>query len=148
MLRQFLRFISIFIVATAPVFVFAQTPSEKNNSSEAVVSSTQHLTQVFVTLLLVVGLIFALAWLLKKLGNGSLVANSHIKLVANMPLGTRERIALIEVGGKQMLLGITAQQINHLHTFDDAVVDSGKSAENSEFGQKLKDIIAAGGKKS
>ncbi len=126
----------------------AQATSAQANKAGAVVSNSQHLTQVFVALMLIIGLIFALAWLLKKLGNGSLVGNSHIKVVANMPLGTRERIALIEVGGKQMLVGVTAQQINHLHTFDDAVVDIGDVPQNSEFSQKIKEIIAGGGNKS
>lgn len=148
MLRQLTNSISLCAIALVSEVALAQASSAQSNKAEPVVSNTQHLTQVFVALMLIIGLIFALAWLLKKLGNGSLVGNSHIKVVANMPLGTRERIALIEVGGKQMLVGVTAQQINHLHTFDDTVVDTGDVPQNSEFSQKIKEIIAGGGNKS
>lgn len=148
MIRQLPRLFSLSVLNLVVELAWAQPVADQSNKAEAVVSNSQHLTQVFVALLLIIGLIFALAWLLKKLGNGSLVGNAHIKLVANMPLGTRERIALIEVGGKQMLLGITAQQISHLHTFDEEVVDTGKLPENSEFGRKIKEIIAGGGRAS
>lgn len=111
-------------------------------------SPTTNLTQVFLGLVFVVALIFAMAWLLKRVTYGSFSGGQHIKLMASMPLGTRERIALIEIGGKQILLGITSAQINTLHAFDEAVVDDVSSHELSEFGKKIKSIMSHSGIKS
>ena len=64
-----------------------------------------------------------------------------MKIVAAMPLGTRERIVVIEVGGQQLLLGITATQINTLHVFSEPVVDTQSVTGQSEFGKKLMAIL-------
>ena len=105
-------------------------------------SPVTNLSQVFLGLLFVIGLIFAMAWVLKRVSQGSFSGAQYIKLISSMPLGTRERIALIEVGGKQILLGITSAQINTLHTFDETVVDNESNQELSEFGKKMKNIMS------
>ncbi|GAA5316919.1 MAG: flagellar biosynthetic protein FliO [Candidatus Pelagadaptatus aseana] len=133
------------LFAAMPVSVVAQVADKPKPD---VINSGDHIGQVVVALMFVVAMIFALAWFFKKMGHGSLVGSQHIKLVANMPLGTRERIALVEVGDKQLLLGITAHQINTLHSFDEPVVSSDDPKELSEFGKKIKEIIGSGGVKS
>jgi flagellar protein FliO/FliZ len=150
----------LFLLVIFSVECFSQTSTDQNtteasvknqiianqiavNKSSQVVSPTTNLTQVFLGLIFVLGLVFALAWVLKKVGRGSFISGQHIKLLASMPLGTRERIALIEVGGKQLLLGVTSNNINTLHAFDEPVVDAVVNKELSEFGKKIKDIISS-----
>lgn len=80
------------------------------------------LTQVFLGLLLVVGTILALAWLSRRLG-GALPGNGKVmKILAVLPLGTREKIVLVEVGGQQLMLGVTPGQINTLQVFEQPVI--------------------------
>lgn len=45
-----------------------------------------------------------------------------VQLVGGMSLGPRERIAVVEVGGKWLVLGVTAQSVNVLTTLDSAPV--------------------------
>lgn len=100
-----------------------------------------NLMSVMFGLLVIVALIFALAWLVRKMGQGGLTNNSTIKIVAAMPLGTRERLVVIDVAGQQLLLGITATQINTLHVFPEPVIDRPDNSSQSEFGKKLLAIL-------
>jgi len=77
---------------------------------------------VFGSLIIVLGLLFGLAWLYKKLAI-KLPGSSHIKIVSSVMLGPRERILVIEVQGKQRVLGVTSNQINMLFELDQPLVD-------------------------
>jgi len=121
------------------------------------------MTQVFLGLLLVVGTILALAWLSRRLG-GALPGNGKImKILAVLPLGTREKIVLIEVGGQQLMLGVTPGQINTLQVFTQPVVkavqpttqvpnqaamsDKNLAARSAgEFSKKLQEFLNQGNK--
>lgn len=91
---------------------------------------------------LVLLVIFGCAWMVRRIGLAPSANTSHIKVLAVLAVGSRERITLIEVGGKQLLLGVTANQINTLHSFDEPVVDSTKIKNNSEFAQKLHQLVS------
>mgnify|MGYP003684281659 CR=1 FL=1 len=108
-----------------------------------------YMAQVLLGLLFVIGLVFALAWILKRVGQGSLVGGQQMKVVAAMPMGTRERIALIDVGGQHILLGITPSQINTLHVFEEPIdLNKAPDASGSDFSAKLKEILMKGAVKS
>ncbi len=69
-------------------------------------------------LLLVVGLILALAWLAKRMpGVGAAtVGNPALRVVGSLALGPRERVVVVEVGQAQLLLSIGAGGTRALHT--------------------------------
>lgn len=102
-------------------------------------AATQLLSVLF-SLLLIIALIFALAWLLRRFGQGGFANAQAMKVVASLPLGTRERLLVVEVGGQQLLLGVTPQQIRTLHVFDEPVIDA-QGAQSSDFKQRLMDIM-------
>lgn len=84
------------------------------------------ISQVVLGLLLVVGTIFALAWLSRRLG-GALPGNGrNMKILGVLPLGTKEKIVLVEVGGQQLMLGVTPGQINTLQVFTEPVINAGQ----------------------
>lgn len=73
------------------------------------------LLQVTFSLALVLGAVFAAAWVVRRLrGVGRLGANA-IQVVADAPLGTKERAVLIQIGEQQLLLGVAPGQVNLLH---------------------------------
>ena len=91
-----------------------QTP--KLQAQPDATSSGQSMASVItvaLALLAVVVFIFFLAFLMRKFsfhqGGGG-----QIKTVASIMVGTRERIAVIQVGEEQHLIGVTSQNINHL----------------------------------
>ena len=69
-------------------------------------------------LLLVVGLILALAWLARRMpGVGAAtVGNPALRVVGSLALGPRERVVVVEVGQTQLLLSVGAGGTRALHT--------------------------------
>ncbi|MCA1929418.1 flagellar biosynthetic protein FliO [Rheinheimera sp.] len=95
--------------------------------------NTMNILNVFGSLLIVLGLLFGLAWLYKKLAI-KLPGSSHIKIVSSVMLGPRERLLVVEVQGKQRVLGVTANQINMLFELDQPLVDEPTAADwRSQF---------------
>lgn len=73
-------------------------------------SAISTMTNMLGGLIVVLVIIFVLAYIVKRL---NLTPTSHgvLKTLAVMPLGQREKIVLLEVGGQQYLLGVTSQQV-------------------------------------
>ncbi|AKC87977.1 flagellar biosynthetic protein FliO [Pseudoxanthomonas suwonensis] len=69
----------------------------------------------FFALLLVLGLILGLAWLLRRLPGAGLRPADGLRVVASLQLGAKERAVVVEVGGQQLLLGVTPAGISRLH---------------------------------
>jgi flagellar protein FliO/FliZ len=123
-------------------------PAPAANSSKAIVapkkiSGASQLANLMGGLALIITLIFGLSWFVKRFAQGGFMQNPSMKVVSSMPLGTRERLMLVDVGGKQLLLGVTATQINTLHVFDEPVVVQTEKNQpvTSEFSQKLMAIL-------
>lgn len=91
-------------------------------------------------LVAVVAVIYGCAWIIRRMNGMTGMNNNAIKVVSVMAIGARERIALIEVGGQQILLGITPSAIRTLHVFDEPVVEAG-SASSSDFARRLQGMI-------
>lgn len=103
-------------------------------------TSLTSLITVGVGLVAVLAIIFGCAWVVRRMNGLTGVNNQAMKVVAAMALGARERIALIDVGGTQILVGITPSAIRTLHVFDSPVVTPGDSA-NSDFARRLQGMI-------
>lgn len=71
-------------------------------------------------LLLVVGVILALAWLAKRMpGLGAVGGgNPALKIVGSLALGPRERVVVVDVGGTQLLLSTGPHGTRALHTLE------------------------------
>ena len=92
-------------------------------------------------LLLVVGLIFVLAWLMRRVqrvgpGNGQV-----IEVIGSRALGTRDRLVLVQVGEEQILLGITPGRITPLHVLKTPVNVAQTQAATPEFAQRLMELL-------
>ena len=66
-------------------------------------------------LLMVLALIVGLGWLLKRLPGSGFRQAEGLKLVASLNVGAKERVVVVEVNGRQLLLGVTAGGIATLH---------------------------------
>lgn len=139
--------------SSAPASVTNQTTSaasvtpfyEKTGTSQTAtapkIGGGAHLLNVTLGLLAIIGLIFALSLFVKRFGTGSFAGNGQLKILSSLPLGTRERIVLVDVAGQQLLLGITPTAINTLHVFAEPVVVNNQTAAPSDFSQKLMAIL-------
>lgn len=110
-------------------------------SGDAGASLMTQLTQLGLGLIVVVGLIFLLGYLMRRVGPMAPQGGQHIRLISSYPLGPRDRLALVDVGGQQLLLGISPGRINTLHVFPEPVVDSQGEAASGDFARKLQAIL-------
>ena len=69
-------------------------------------------------LTLVIGLIFALAWLARRMPGVAGQRGNNLKVVASLALGARERLLVVDVGGAQLLLGSGTSGTRLLHRLD------------------------------
>jgi flagellar protein FliO/FliZ len=90
--------------------------------------------------LAVIAIIFGCAWIVRRMSGMTGGNTRAMKVVSVMPMGTRERVALIDVGGKQILIGVTPQAIRTLHVFDEPVVSPGEPV-TGDFARKLQGMI-------
>jgi flagellar protein FliO/FliZ len=97
------------------------------------------LWRLLASLLFILALIFALAWVWRR-GPSLPGQVRHMKVVETLSLGTREKLALITVGDKQFLLGVTPNQISPLHVFDQPVNPLAGEAAPMAFAEVLKRI--------
>ena len=67
-------------------------------------------------LAVVLGLVGAAAWLLKRLSALPGTGASMIRVIGAAAVGQRERVVLVEVGDTWLLLGVAAGQVRRLHT--------------------------------
>ena len=133
-----MRLLPVFLVLAAPILARA----EETASTSSVSNQGAYLAQVTLGLLVVLALIFVMGWLLRRVGQGNFTGSRHLKIVASLALGTRERIALVQVGEQQLLLGITPNSINNLQTFAEPVIRLDEANPNaSDFAQRLKALM-------
>ncbi len=93
--------------------------------------------QIVISLALVVGLVLLLAFFYKKM-QLKLPGHKHFRIVATLNIGQRERLLVIEMQGKQRVLGVTAQQINFLFELETPLTEE-KLA--SDFHTQLQSLL-------
>lgn len=111
--------------------------------------SGEYLLQVALSFVVVIALMVAMLWFLRRMNGLTGSSNGVLRVLASVSLGQRERAVLIAVGEKQMLLGIAPGSVRTLHVFDEPVVtpDGPQSAVTMSFGAALKQAISATGSK-
>ncbi|WP_336355179.1 flagellar biosynthetic protein FliO [Pseudomonas granadensis] len=101
------------------------------------------LTQLVFGLLLVLGLIFFLAWLLRRVQQAGPAGKGQvIELIGSRALGPRDRLMLVQVGNEQILLGLSPGSITALHVLKEPVeVPTASEKATPEFAQHLLKIL-------
>lgn len=92
------------------------------------------------SLIVVVGVIVVFGWFYsrsKMLGSG----NDVINVIASRPLGARERLLLVEVADKQLLVGMTQSHVQTLHVFESPIVDASSKPGGRRFSRRLASVL-------
>ncbi len=97
--------------------------------------------QLLLGLLLVVGVIFLLAWLMRRVQQIVPRGGQVIKILATQALGSRDRLVLVQVGGEQVLLGLTPGNITSLHVLKEPVHMPDAEPASTEFAQRLMELL-------
>jgi len=100
-------------------------------------------------LILVLMLFFLCVWLLRKTtGMNSATAN-QMRVIGGLSLGAKERVVLLQVGSKQILLGVAPGRIDTLHVLegeDCLLIQDNKSHQQEKgntFAAKLMQVMQA-----
>ena len=132
------------LLLALPLSALAAEPVAQAAAAAAPVVSSGiggQLTQLVLGLLLVVGLIFVLAWLMRRVQNIGPGNAQVIEMIGSRALGPRDRLVLVQVGEEQILLGLTPGRITPLHVLKTPVnVDQTQSA-TPEFAQRLMELL-------
>ena len=84
--------------------------------------------QYLLSFALVIALLLGSLWALRKLQGGGLMrakADARLKIVETLSIGPRQKIALVQIDGQDVLLGVTAQAITPLHSSSTARAGAG-----------------------
>ena len=129
------------LLAALPLAAWAAEPVAQAAAAPVGGSVGGQLTQLVLGLLLVVGLIFVLAWLLRRVQQVGPGNAQVIEMIGSRALGPRDRLVLVQVGEEQILLGLTPGRITPLHVLKTPVnVDQSKPA-TPEFAQRLMELL-------
>ena len=107
------------------------------------------LLQVLLGLGVVLGAVVLAAWGMRRLQPAGWTGRGPLRVLAMLPLGTRERVVLVKVGEEQVLLGVTATQINSLLVLSKPLDESQFGAQETlpQFPDWLKKALQAREKK-
>ncbi|MEI8599351.1 flagellar biosynthetic protein FliO [Vibrio sp. M60_M31a] len=91
------------------------------------------------SLVLVIGVILLLALVVEAHASASIRATKGLKIVSQLPVGTKERIAVIQVGEEQLLVGITSQSIQTLAKLEKPLKE--EELANTAFANQFSQLI-------
>jgi len=98
-------------------------------------------------LLIVLSVFFLCVWGLRKLNGLTVSGAEKMRVVGGLSLGLREKIILLQVGKKQLILGVTPGRIETLHVLegDDCLIKEETVSTTAEtgFAQKLLQAMKA-----
>lgn len=114
--------------------------AQDNNPIKAGLSTTEGLATWVFSTLCILALIFLIAYVIKK-SKFVIQKSNNLSIVEQLAVGPKERVVLMKVGQRHVLLGVTSSQISFLTNVLDDDLDS-KDSESSnakwEFMKALK----------
>ncbi|QIB04377.1 flagellar biosynthetic protein FliO [Pseudomonas fluorescens] len=129
--------------AMLPLSVLAADPVATAAAAPAAGSGVAgQLAQLVLGLLLVLGLIFFLAWMLRRVQQAGPAGKGQvIDIIGSRALGPRDRLVLVQVGSEQILLGLSPGTITALHVLKEPVQVPSAEQASPEFAQRLMELL-------
>ena len=112
------RFLTL-LLCTVPQLALAKLGDAAPETSTA-----GNVLQMLVGLAIVLGILVGGAMLLRRIGRFPASVDSPLRIVTGMSLGPRDRLVVVQVGEKQLLLGLSPGRIQTLHVLE-APLESG-----------------------
>nr|WP_235810500.1 flagellar biosynthetic protein FliO [Legionella bozemanae] len=96
--------------------------------------------RIVMGLLLVLLLIIALSWIVKQLHGMQIGSAKGFQSIASMILGPKEKITLLKVGARYLLIGSGSGQITLLYDFGEQLPTGFDSINKTSFADLLKSV--------
>lgn len=141
-MRQLLKYHALLLFLPATLMAEPEEPISPVSELD--------LFQVVMPMLMVVSLIFVLAWLVKRFNPKLPAMGKDIELLSSAPVSNQSRLSLVRVAGKDLLIGITPTNITLLKDFDAPVVDRTNVKGQADLAEQFKKLLRSnsGGDKS
>ena len=145
MMRKKLVFMaSYFILQVWSVSVVAAGSQSPGPLKSEPVGAGDFLQMIF-GLLLVLGIIFGMAWFIRRMGSFQQVSHGALRVLGGLSVGQRERIVLVQVGEEQLLIGLAPGQIRTLHVLDEKVsINASNVTRSNSFAERLQSALKKG----
>ena len=120
----------------------AETGAGETLPSTADLFSWSYLGQVVASLALVIGLLLAALWMMRRVNGVGQAVGGQMRMVSSLGLGQRERAVLVSVGDQQILLGVAPGRVAALHVFDEPpVAQDTPSAPPLKFSEVWQNVM-------
>lgn len=120
----------------------AETGAGETLPSTADLFSWSYLGQVVASLALVIGLLLAALWMMRRVNGVGQAVGGQMRVVSSLGLGQRERAVLVSVGDQQILLGVAPGRVAALHVFDEPpVAQDTPSASPLKFSEVWQNVM-------
>lgn len=106
------------------------------DSASPVISPVVTLAKLAAALLIVLTVFWVFAKVMRHAHGLSANAHSALKVVGSLSLGQRERVVVIQAGDEQIVLGVTASQINMLHVLPEPL-QVNSTAGSTSFKERM-----------
>ncbi|MES2534906.1 MAG: flagellar biosynthetic protein FliO [Pseudomonadota bacterium] len=104
--------------------------------------TTGSLLQVVLGLAVVLGLMAAAAWALKRFGVARPAGGATVRIVGGVSVGNRERVMVVEVGEQWIVVGVAAGRVSALSTMPrQAHAPEAASVPRDHFAARFKRAI-------
>ena len=104
-----------------PAAVRAAASAQPAPAAATAASAASGFVTVAFSLLLILGVIVALAWVATRLRLTPRAASSGLKVLADVAVGAKERVVLLKVGNAQALVGVGVDGVRSLALLERAV---------------------------
>jgi len=129
------------IFAALPAVAAALEPAAGGAAASGDPLGSESLLRLAGGLLLVLGLVFAVAWLLRRLQRLQGLRPGAMRVVAGLAVGQRERLLVVQVGEEQLLIGVAQGRVEKLHELA-APIDAGAAqAAAGGFAGELRRLL-------
>lgn len=145
-MMRYNSFLSVLMLSFMMLVGTAMASEPASNNSQiggALIKPGDYLGQIMISLLLVLAIIFIGAWLVKRYGRFSAVADGQLRVLGMLSVGQKERIMLLQVGSQQLLVGVTPSRITRLHELAEPIVieEQDQTTIKPSFSQRLQDAL-------
>ncbi|MCL9684389.1 flagellar biosynthetic protein FliO [Legionella maioricensis] len=114
----------------------AALPAESSN-----LISHNELMRVIMGLLSVLLIIIFLSWIVKRLNLVKLSSSKGFQSIASMTLGPKEKMMLLKVGDRFLLMGVGASTVSLLYDFGEQLPPGFDSENKPAFAEFLKSAV-------
>lgn len=104
------------------------------------------LATTFGSLLFVIALILFMAWLLKRMRVPAFGQQKGLCVVRQLPVGTKERVMIVQAGDAQFLIGVTSQSIQLISKLETPLKQ--EELESTPFSNQLTQLLKKHDKKT